>query len=160
MARELIKPKQIMLKDSDGVERNYILSRLPYPVGRKVAAVYPVSNMPKVGDYKQSEEVMREMFAFIHVDLGEGADSMPLSTLAMIENHVPDTTTGLKLEAAMLAYNFDFFGQGGLSRYLQEFLGTHLPSIIKTLTQLLPPSLVQEFAAGLKSSENATSKTS
>lgn len=159
MARELIKPKDITIKDADGVERYYILSRLPYPVGRKVAAIYPVSNMPKAGNYQQSEEVMRDMFNFIHVNLGENG-SMPLSTLAMIENHVPDTTTGLRLEAAMLAYNFDFFGQGGLSGYLREFLGTHLPSIIKTLTPLLPPSLVQEFAAGLKSKENATSKTS
>lgn len=152
---ELIKPKEVVIKDMDGAEHTYMLSRLPYPVGRKVAAMYPVSNMPKVGSYAQSEEVMRDMFKYIHVVL-EGGRTQALSTLALIENHVPDTTTGLKLEAAMLAYNFDFFGQGGLSVFLKRLLETHLPSIIKTVIPLLPPSLVQELQAGAKSSESAT----
>lgn len=154
-----IRPKEITITDSEMVDRVYTLSILPYPVGRKVAAMYPTSNMPKVGNYPQSEEVMRDMFKFIQVNLEDGR-LQPLSTLELIANHVPDTTTGLKLEAAMLAYNFDFFGQGGLSAFLKQFLEVRLPSIIKTLTPLLPPSLVQEFAAGLKSKENADSKTS
>lgn len=154
-----IRPKEVTIKDSEGGERTYTLSILPYPVGRKVAAIYPVANAPKVGNYAQSEEVMRDMFKFIQVNLEDGR-LQPLSTLELIANHVPDTTTGLKLEAAMLAYNFDFFGQGGLSAFLKQFLEVRLPSIIKTLTPLLPPSLVQEFVAGLKSKENADSKTS
>lgn len=149
---ELIKPKEITIKDMDGAEHTYVLSRLPYPDGRRVAAEYPVSNMPKVGNYKQSEEVMRVLFKYIHVAM-DGGHTQALSTLALIENHVPDAPTGLKLEAAMLAYNFDFFGQGGLSGFLKQFLEKHLPSIMQTVIPLLPPSLVQELQAGLKSTK-------
>lgn len=156
---DLIKPKEIELADMDGNVRTYVISRLPYPVGREVAAVYPVANMPKVGDYKASEAVMLKLMKYVAIQ-PEESDMIRLSNMDLIANHIPDTTVGLKLEAAMLAYNFDFFGQGGLSGFLKGFLETRLPSIIKTLTPLLPPSLVQEFADGLKSTLNATSKTS
>ena len=63
--------------------------------------------------------------------------------------------TGLKLEAAMLAKNFDFFGQGGFSEFLKRFLETRLPAIIQTLTPLLPPSLVADVAAGWSSAKKS-----
>lgn len=151
---ELIQPKEFTLAGKDGVERTYVLSILPYPVGRKVAALYPTANMPKVGDYNVSQEVMQDLFKHIAVRRDD-ADDLRLTTLALISNHVPDAVTGLKLEAAMLAYNFDFFGQGGLSKFLATFLETRLPSLIKTLTPLLPPSLVADVAAGWNSAKKS-----
>lgn len=151
---ELIQPKEFTLAGKDGVERTYVLSILPYPVGRKVAALYPTANMPKVGDYNVSQEVMQDLFKHIAVRR-EDADDLRLTTLALISNHVPDAVTGLKLEAAMLAYNFDFFGQGGLSKFLATFLETRLPSLIKTLTPLLPPSLAADVAAGWNSAKKS-----
>jgi len=151
---ELIDPTEFVLTGNDGVERTYILSILPYPVGRKVAALYPTANLPKVGDYNVSQEVMLDLFKHIAIRK-EGADDLRLSTLSLISNHVPDTVTGLKLEAAMLAKNFDFFGQGGFSKFLVTFLETRLPSIIQTLTPLLPPSLVADVAAGWNSAKKS-----
>jgi hypothetical protein len=156
---DLIKPKEIQITDMDGGIHTYVISRLPYPVGREVAAVYPVSNMPKVGDYKASEAIMLKLMKYV-AKQPEDSDMIRLTNMDLISNHVPDTTVGLKLEAAMLAFNFDFFGQGGISAFLKRFSETRLPSIIKTLIPLLPPSLVQEFADGLKSTLGATSKTS
>lgn len=151
---ELIEPKEFTLTGRDGVERTYVLSILPYPVGRKVAALYPTANMPKIGDYNVSQEVMQDLFKHIAVRRDD-ADDLRLTTLALISNHVPDAVTGLKLEAAMLAYNFDFFGQGGLSKFLATFLETRLPSLIKTLTPLLPPSLVADVVAGWNSAKKS-----
>lgn len=151
---ELIEPKEFTLTGKDGVERTYVLSILPYPVGRKVAALYPTANMPKIGDYNVSQEVMQDLFKHIAVRRDD-ADDLRLTTLALISNHVPDAVTGLKLEAAMLAYNFDFFGQGGLSKFLATFLETRLPSLIKTLTPLLPPSLVADVVAGWNSAKKS-----
>lgn len=156
---DLIKPKEIKIQDMDGNEHTFVISRLPYPVAREVAAVYPVSNMPKVGDYKASEGVMLKLMKHVAIQ-PEESDMIRLVNIDLISNHIPDATVGLKLEAQMLAYNFDFFGQGGLSAFLKRFSETRLPLIIKTLIPLLPPSLAQEFADGLKSTINATSKTS
>lgn len=156
---ELIKPKEITITDMDGGEHNFVISRLPYPVAREVAAVYPVANMPKVGDYKASEAVMLKLMKHV-AKQPEDSDMIRLSNMDLIANHIPDATVGLKLEAQMLAYNFDFFGQGGLSAFLKRFSETRLPWIIKTLIPLLPPSLAQEFVDGLNSTASATSKTS
>lgn len=151
---ELIDPTELVLTGKDGVERTYVLSTLPYPVGRKVAALYPTANMPKVGDYNVSQEVMLDLFKFIAIRQ-EGADDLRLTTMQLISNHVPDTMTGLKLEAHMLAKNFDFFGQGGISKFLSTFLEKHLPELIRTLTPLLPPSLVADVVAGWNSGKKS-----
>lgn len=151
---ELLNPEEIVITGRDGVERTYVLSTLPYPVGRKVAALYPTANLPKVGDYKVSEEVMMDLFKFVAIQHEDGSQ-LRLTTMALITNHVPDAMTGLQLEARMLAKNFDFFGKGGISASLVRFLETRLPSIIQTLIPLLPPSLVQDFAAGLNSGKES-----
>lgn len=151
---ELLNPEEIVIRGRDGVERTYILSTLPYPVGRKVAALYPTANLPKVGDYKVSEEVMQDLFKFVAIQHEDGGQQR-LTTMALITNHVPDAMTGLQLEARMLAKNFDFFGQGGISASLTRFLETRLPSIIQTLTPLLPPSLVADVAAGWNSAKKS-----
>lgn len=151
---ELLNPEELKITGRDGVERTYILSTLPYPVGRKVAALYPTANLPKVGDYKVSEEVMLDLFKFIAVQHDDGGQQRLLS-MALITNHVPDAMTGLKLEAHMLAKNFDFFGQGGLSVSLTRFLEARLPSIIQTLTPLLPQSLVADVVAGWNSAKKS-----
>lgn len=151
---DLIDPTELVITGKDGVERTYILSTLPYPVGRKVAALYPTANLPKVGDYNVSQEVMLDLFKFIAIRK-DGVDDIRLTTMALISNHVPDTMTGLKLEASMLAKNFDFFGQGGISKSLTTFLEKRLPDLIRTLTPLLPPSLVADVAAGWNSAKKS-----
>ncbi|MBC8653148.1 hypothetical protein GQR86_07550 [Providencia vermicola] len=54
----LIKPKEVAIKDVDGVEKIFVISRLPATVGREILAKYPLSNAPKIGDYEVSKEAM------------------------------------------------------------------------------------------------------
>jgi hypothetical protein len=152
---ELLNPEDVVITSKDGVTRTYVIHTLPYPEGRKVAALYPVANMPKVGDYKVSEEVMQVLFKFVAVRNEETGVEQRLTTMALIANHVPDAMTGLQLEVRMLAKNFDFFGKGGLFASLSRFLEQRLPSIIQTLIPLLPPSLVADVAAGLNSAKKS-----
>lgn len=151
---DLLNPEEVVITGRDGVERTYIISTLPYPVGRKVAALYPTANMPKIGDYKVSEEVMLDLFKFVAIRHENGSEQR-LVNMTLLSNHVPDAMTGLNLEVRMLAKNFDFFGKGGLSESLNRFLQERLPSIIRTLTPLLPPSLVADVVAGLNSGKKS-----
>jgi hypothetical protein len=155
----LIKPREHVITDMDGVEHNYIISRMPFTVGRKMAMTYSISNVPRLGEYKASDEAMLEMLNYVAVRLDGREEPLRLSTRALAENHIPDTITGLKLEWAMLGYNFGFFEKGSLSGFLLRRLQEHLPLIIETLTPLLPPSLVQDFVAGLTSRKESTQKT-
>lgn len=144
--------KEITLDAPSGKSAKYILFKLPYTQARKVAAYYPVSNLPKLGDYQKSEEGMRILMANVGVQL-ENGEVQRLTTNALIDNHVTEAVIGIKLEAAALAYNFDFFGQGGLSAFLKALAKDHLPSLIQTLMESLPPSLVQALQAGSKSKD-------
>lgn len=148
----LIKPKEVTLKDVDGEEHTFIISRLPATVGREILAKYPVANTPKVGDYGVSSDAMRLMMQYVAKprDMDE---PLCLKTQALIDNHVPDGQTLIKLEFEMLRYNTDFFGKGGSQDFLASLISKYLPLIIKTATDSLPQSLQQALRAGQNSKQ-------
>lgn len=153
---ELIKPKTIELPDIDGVMHSVTLSRIPYmPLGREIALSGVMAALPKVGDYSVSEDIAYKLFALVEINQ-EDQDPIRLSTKALVANHILDPVLGGRIEAAMLAYNFDFFGQGGFLGFLMDSLERHLPSIMKTLIRFLPPSSRQAFADGMNSEQSTT----
>lgn len=143
---DLIKPKEVTVKDVDGGEHTFIISRLPATVGREILAKYPVSNIPKLGEYQASAEAMRLMLSYVAVPVESG--ELRLKSQALIDNHVPDGEALLRLEMHMLQYNCSFFGQGGSSDFLAGLIQKYLPLITKTLMDSLPPSLVRDLRAG------------
>ena len=64
----MLKPKPFTLTDMDGVELTVILTRFPATVGREIAAKYPMSNLPKIGDYKVSEETAGLLMKYVFVE--------------------------------------------------------------------------------------------
>ena len=76
-------------------------------MGREIVAKYPVSALPKLGDYAVNEEVMLKLMSFVAVQVGESQQR--LSSRAMINNHVPDFETLAKIEMKMMEYNCSFF---------------------------------------------------
>ncbi|MFY4006033.1 hypothetical protein [Achromobacter denitrificans] len=132
---DLIKPRVIMVKNRDGVEKAFTISRLPATVAREVIAKYPLSNIPKLGDYQTSEEVMKKLMCYVAVDL-DGREQR-LTTAALIDNHVDDGIQLMKLEIEMIEENTGFFGLGGQRGFLDCLLEKFLLSITPMLTPLL-----------------------
>lgn len=133
---DLLNPKSVKIKDMKGVEREYLLGDIPYlSGGREIASQFVSSAMPKVGDYKLNEELCRKMFKFIAVVTDAGA--VKLETDALVNNHVPDFMTGIKLEEAMLENCLGFSIAGKVREYQQEWKTNGAEWITKTLTQLL-----------------------
>lgn len=136
---ELIKPKEVVLKDSDGVEKTFTISKIPAVDARKVLAMYPVANMPKVGDYAVSEEAMYLMLKYVAVDIDGRIQQ--LTSRALIDNHVTDGEQLVRLELAMLGYNTSFFQHGGNSDFFAAIVRKYLPLVIQTAMDSLPQSL-------------------
>src|SRR5262249_48181405 len=86
--------------------------------GREIVAKYPISALPKLGDYAVSEETMLKLMSFVAVD--NNGQPLRLSTKALVNNHVPDFETLAKIEMAMFEYNCSFFRNGTLSDSLQR----------------------------------------
>lgn len=149
---DLIKPLDITVTDLDGEERTFIISRLPATVGREILAKYPVANAPKLGDYGVSSEAMRLMMKYVAIPREMG-DPLCLTTQALIDNHVPDGQTLIKLEFEMLRYNCDFFGLGSNQDLAGSLIRKYLPLITSTLISSLPPSLQQALQAGPNSKQ-------
>lgn len=149
----MLEPKEFPAKGQDGKERTYILSKFPAIAGREIVTKYPVSNIPKVGDYTQSEEVMLKLMCFVAIKLDDGRE-LALTTKALVENHVPDWEVLARLEWAMLEYNTSFLGQGKNSDLLGSISKKAVERISATLTPLLAQLLQAEKPVTRTSKKN------
>ncbi|MGJ0509061.1 MAG: hypothetical protein ACR652_18460 [Methylocystis sp.] len=135
----MLEPKSIEVQTQAGVTRTYTISKFPAVAGREIVAKYPLSGMPKLGDYAVNEETMLKLMAFVAATPPSGGDPVQLTTRALVDNHVPDWETLAKLEIAMMEYNVSFFGNGRASGFF-EGIAQKLPAL---LTKILTDSLRQ-----------------
>lgn len=116
----------------------YVLSKFPATVGREIILQYPTSALPKVGDYNTNEALMLKIMSYVGVVTEASDVPLMLKTRALIDNHVPDAETLMKLEWAMLNHNFSFFANGSLSGILDRVASQAVQLIQKTLMDLSP----------------------
>ena len=120
--------------------KNYVLTKFPATVGREIITQYPMSALPKVGEYKTNHQLMLKVMSYVGVEVDGRPDPQMLSTEDLINNHVPKTEDLMRLEWAMIEYNFDFFADGRASGFLALVADRITPLISKTLMDLLGPS--------------------
>ncbi len=135
----LLEPTPFTTTDSAGVVRNFILGKFPAVQGREIIAKYPTSNIPKLGDYAVSEDIMLKLMSFVAVALPNDI-IQPLDSRALVDNHVGDWETLAKIEMAMMEKNCSFFRNGRISDFLNDFALKSLPKILKTLMASLGQS--------------------
>lgn len=129
-----IQPKDLELRTASGVEKTFVLHKFGAIAGREIVAKYPIANMPKLGDYDVSVDVMLKNMAHVGVRLEGRDEPLMLTTRALIDNHVEDTLTLARLEWAMLEYNFAFFGNGESSLSFEGIIAKLRPLISQMLT--------------------------
>lgn len=136
---DLIKPKEIELKDLDGDTIKVTISRLPSTIGREIIAKYPLSGMPKVGDYGVNEETMLKMLSYVECEKKDG-EKIRLQTKALIDSFIPDGVTLFKLEAEMLNYNTGFLDKMGKSNIIDQ---------LKAKIPILAQKILMDFLKSL-----------
>lgn len=148
----LIKPQEVTVTDTDGLEYQYIISRLPAVEGREILSLYPLSNAPKIGDYANSEKGMLLLMKYVERVYSDG--NIRLTTKALIDNHVPDAETLVKLELEALKYNVSFFknaNHSSLGGWLSKIISGILPQVVSTLMSSLEASLPKDTPRGRNS---------
>lgn len=131
---DLIDAKPVTINN-----KNFILSKFPAIQGRKIISTYPLTSLPKVGDYKQNEQIMLELMGFVAVDIG--GNITRLASPDIVNSQTGDWETLVKLELAMIEYNCSFFRDGLVSTIWKD-LAQKLPGwISKTLITSLEPLL-------------------
>lgn len=139
MTANLLKPKEVTLADRDGGQHRYVISRLPAIAGRELVTQYPITAMPKVGDYTANEALMLKLMQYVAVVKDDGS-TLQLSTRALVDNHVPDWEVLARLEVAMMEYNVSFFGDGRALTFLEAIARQAQAWITQTLIPSLRPS--------------------
>jgi hypothetical protein len=137
---DLLQPKDFKVVCQDGKERTYLLSKFPAVQGREIISKYPLSAMPKIGDYAVNEETMLKLMSYVAVEQKNG--NLRLSTMALVNNHVPDWETLGKIEIEMMQYNCSFFLKDKALTFLDACLQTIVSKATEILTASLQPSSV------------------
>jgi len=122
--------------------KHFIISKFPAVAGREIITQYPLSGIPKLGDYKTNEAIMLKIMFYVAVPMPD--TDLQLTTQALIDNHVGSWETLMKLEMAMMEYNCSFFRNGGISHLLETFAEMLPVWITKMLTALSEQSLPTE----------------
>jgi hypothetical protein len=139
MTSILLKPKEVTLTDRDGEAHTYIISRLPAVAGRELVTQYPITAMPRVGDYTANEALMFKLMAYVEAIRADGAPQR-LTSRALVDNFVPDWEILAKLEVAMMEYNVSFFGNGKALGFLETIAAKAQQLLSQTLTASLAQS--------------------
>lgn len=127
----LIQPKEIEING-----KTYIISKFPAIIAREIIMNYPIANMPKVGNYAASEEIMLKLMKHVAVPR-ENGEPLVLSNRDLINNHVLDWETLVKLEWLEIEYNCSFFQNGKALDLLEKLPGFLAKlKITETLTGL------------------------
>lgn len=133
----MIAPKEVTIETQAGEKRTYILSKFPAIQGREIVAKYPLSAMPKLGDYAVNEETMIKLMGFVGVQIDGRAEPLMLTTRALVDNHVPDWETLARIEVAMMEYNVSFFANGKGSTFFEAIAAKAQAFLSRTLTDSL-----------------------
>ncbi|HGO5420124.1 hypothetical protein [Klebsiella oxytoca] len=131
----MLEPLNQEFTCGDGTKKTFILSKFPAIAGREIVTQYPITGAPKIGEYKTNEALMLKLMAYVAIETPNGP--VMLVTPELVNNHVPDFETLLKIEWAMMEYNCSFFRNGSALRSLDSLKTRFLSSISKTLTELL-----------------------
>ena len=126
----MIKPKTITVKDIDGQQREFIITRFPATDGMEILYKLPTAALPKIGDFNTLKEARNDIFKFVYVNIGE--KDMPLSTKALIDNHTGDAETAIKVMKEIIEYNYSFFQNGILSVFLER-VAKKIPDIAQEI---------------------------
>ena len=138
----LIKPLDLTITDLDGIERTYRLGRFPAVAGLEIIAKVPSNVATLSKQLPHLRELVLQMCKYVAVDVPTddgGTHEVVLSTQALIDNHVPDGQTLLRLMFELMRHNTSFFGRADQSvlDYLLARLIDSYPKVIQTLTPLL-----------------------
>ena len=152
----LLKPTDYTVLDADGNPVITVtLTNFPAILGREIAAKYPMSNMPKLGDYPTSEETMLKLMAYVGIPGEDPENPLMLKTMALINSHIPDGETLMKIEMAMLEKNFRFFQKGRIS----DFFGEFVQMVVGKIIEMSSPSSEQSSAPVAPPSTNSGQST-
>lgn len=131
-SKVLLEPKEVEINGY-----KFIISKMPCTVAQEVIFNLPTGLIPIISEFKKTEEQAFKMLAYCERVYTDGRSNVPLISKAIIDNHIPNFDTLIKLEYECLNYNFDFFGNGRALDFLNKGVSLAKSNVSEILTDLL-----------------------
>ncbi|WVW37737.1 tail assembly chaperone protein [Aeromonas phage Gekk3-15] len=112
--------------------KTYTIHKFRPTEGRRIIAGYPVTALPKFGDYDRNEEIMFRLMSHVEVHVA-GGRTLKLETQALIDNHVGSWENLVELEFAALKFNCPFLDGDNMKPFAEmvsEFAAGYLADIM------------------------------
>jgi hypothetical protein len=154
MPIDLLEPKEVEFELPDGSKKTYVLSKFPAVEGREIVCKYPLTGLPKIGDYAENQEIMFKLMSYVSAK-GPNDVLTRLATRELVNNHVKSFETLMRIEAAMMEYNCSFFLRGRLSNFFAD-LAARLPDAISSILTRSLEQLSQPAKPASTNSEQST----
>lgn len=153
----MIKPKEVTVTGVDGETKTFVIHKFSATDGREIVAKYPISALPKIGDYEVNADTMYKLMAYVGISLDSAnpENLTMLKTKALVDNHVTDFKMLAELELAILEYNTNFLKSGKASKLLSGLESKVTELISKTLMD----SLARYSRQGEQRSKNSEKTT-
>lgn len=103
-------------------DRTYTIRKFKPTEGRRIVAGYPLSALPKLGDYNHNEELMRRLMTYVSVQLPNGT-WQALVTDDLINNHTGSWERLVEIEWEVLKFNCPFLTDGSMLSFTETLQG-------------------------------------
>lgn len=129
-----VKQKEVIIKTMCGVDLVFILNKIPAILGRELFTQYPITATPKIGNYKDNEQLMLKLISFVQVKNTDGG-LVQLSNSLMIDGNIPDWETLMKLEKEMIFYNTSAEKLAQLANQINNSLPKKIMKVFNDFTE-------------------------
>lgn len=120
--------------------RHYRVHRMDVFDTREVCMTYPINLVPKVGEYKNNENMFRLLMKYVEVKVGD--QWVRLDNDEVIRQNVPPMVS-FELEKEVVDLTTGFFSSGKLQDYTSDILAYLMQNVIITLMKSLEQSSLQ-----------------
>lgn len=120
--------KEIDITNDDGTVSTFTIRKFKPIAGREIVMGYPLSALPKVGDYDKNETLMLKLMTTVSVKIGER--DLYLSTPDLVDNHVKGWNSLVMLEYEVLKYNCSFLSDPKQTLTFADWIKSSLRSFL------------------------------
>ena len=138
-------------KDIEIDAKQFVISKFPAMAGYEIVTQFPISAVPKLGDFATHKELIYKIMCYVGVKIEGNPAILTLTTEALINNHTNNWETLSKLIMAMMEYNVSFLANGKISGFLDSIMES-LPTF---LSKILMSSQEQSSAKDTPRSKNS-----
>ncbi len=125
--------KEVSITNQDGTISKYVLNKWSPMDGRSIVSGYPLSSIPKMGDYSKNEALMVKLMGYVSAHTVNG-DLLPLCSDALINNHVHDWYSLATLEVESFRFNVSWLED---DESWSKFKTTWVDSAISAVSEVL-----------------------